>query len=261
MRAILAAGTGLLIGLFAQTSAALDVDTCGAAVPVGAEAHLISDVICPADAPVAVSLGRDAALHLDGFAIEGGRVGVDCERACAIFGPGEIRGQSLSGVGGRTVAASGITVHSTQGGIANGITARTLDIVDSVVRDCAGIGVSARRMNAVNLTVQRSGLHGLQVRRLAGTGMLVEDNGGRGVSAQGPIELTGLIARRNQVGIWSRRGSVRLADSEITQSGAAPSFDQNPDVIASRLPVLTNTVCGRSQVKTTAQSWGVCQND
>lgn len=248
-----------LLLLLARPALALDVSSCETVVPPGEEAHLVGDLVCSSGA-TGVVLGPRATLHLDGRSIEGGSVGVDCT-TCTVLGPGEIRGQSLVGIGGRRVTVEGVTVHSASGGVANGIGARVLTVRDSVVRDCAGIGISAKKLVATNVDVLRSGLHGIQTNTLDGTDLLVEDNGERGITTLGPLDLTQAVVRRNSVGIWSQRGSVTITDSEIVQSGEAPSYDQNPDLIARRAPVVANTVCGRSQIGTTLGTWGVCTND
>jgi hypothetical protein len=182
-----------------------------------------------------VTLGRKAALFMNGHAISGGRgdfaVAIQCAASCTISGPGVISNVTAAvlagslGVGRETralVSVDGITVHDVTDGFDadEGIRASNLVIMRAVVALRAGGRIEGSNVSVTEADESAAEAAVVRFTRLSVTG---------GTGA-------GVIATR-----------VRLVDSVVMQKIAgSPMLTSGVDVLTVKRPRLVRSTCGRS---------------
>jgi len=289
------AGLAFAIALCANVAVrATEVTSCGHMVGDGETATLAADLDC-SGATVGsngVTLGSRSTLDLRGHTImppasdSRGGAAVACR-----FGTFVCKADRVGfclGPSGRCTITSTVGRGRIQGtGDSYGIEAvgnlvlEHLDI-DSVYTGVAAIG---GRVTATDVTVTRSTGSGIFARAVRGEDVESSDNGDGGfVLRPGGIRGSDVVASRNGltgVDAWGRVGlrrltaqdnggrgrdyglgvladAIRLTDSVVTGNVYKGA---EGDLLSTRPPHLTSTVCGRSVNVLDDLSWGVCADD
>lgn len=259
----------LIVFLFAAPVYALDA-TCGMTVPDGETVVLQADLACEG-LPIAVTLGRQSTLDLNGFTLIAGEdmVGIYCaESACTVLSSAAAPGV----IDGEDVGYYGLVSNLQPGGLAP---IRKLVVDNVVIRDfesagmyaafrgksrlsrlsvsgCGGPGIIGQKMVLDDLTVTGNGLDPLQsgdgiaASHVSGANVTATGNADSGLSVRGPVKLTGLTATGNGAfGVDVQ--ALSLKDSQLSANGSA-------DIQSIRKPRLKSTSCDHS-------NWSVCALD
>jgi hypothetical protein len=147
-------------------AAEVSITGCGTIVPPGDIATLAGDLVCTSSTPVAVTLGNNATLNLNGFTLSGpypadSAWGATCDEKCTINGPGSIAGFGFgvhSSSGG--VIVTGVTLANNSSAISAGtVTVEDTDFVSNFI----GIQLDFGRISSSNFTGNSYGIRGGQV--------------------------------------------------------------------------------------------------
>ncbi len=273
------AALGLIIfGVVATRASALDVTGCPVIVPRGETATLQTDVSCGSSTPeynaYGIVLGQGARLELNGHTLR--QIGyalltpIYCLGKCDVVGPGRITtdtvGAAIVSFRRGPVTASHLTIDSFIGGISVPFARATLSDVDI---QAELYGVEARQLTVadVSITVSPSpdftfACVDASAGWVRGTHLTVSGCD-IGIQARRDVDLTRFSSAGGEIGIFSQ-GRVTLVDSSVTGATYPPD---GLDILSKKVPLLTNTVCGRSGrfdrswPETPAVPWGVCSGD
>lgn len=238
-------------------AAAVVIYSCGVDVPSGEEGMLINDLSCGTTG-IGVHLGRNARLHLNGHAIQGGSIGVYTHAGYTeIEGPGAITGATQVGIFApnnegrhRMVVRNGVelTGHGIVA-IALGQANRVrLKLDDVNIHDNPGSGIA----DCTGLKVTAWDLH-------------VDGNGGGGICADKISLYRSSVSNNGSIGLFGWRGRARLVDSIVIGNDVTNGLD----IAMGLRPRLHGTSsCGCSLVVEPpgpldpgGPSWGVCTGD
>jgi hypothetical protein len=245
----LTAGGFALVLLAATTPAAwsFDVTSCGQSVPAGERGVLTTDLVCDADLPAAVDLGRSSAFLLNAHSITGAKIGVACHGRCRVTGPGELIGQN----------AFGVAQLGTKGDFHAPVRVEHLAVHDAVGNG-TGIQVAQRGFVLDDLTLERNAVGVCCGGTFRGTNLTIRDNRDVGVEAES-MDMRGFVVSGSPVGIYTlphgaflRRQSPRLFDGALSGNGV--------DIRSLSKPVLHAVSCSHSE-SLDHVPWGVCSDD
>jgi hypothetical protein len=257
--------------LLASNAWAIDVSSCGQAIPRGEVGVLIADLTC---GETAVELEGGATLQLDGHTLTvSAGAGVECEeRRCAVEGPGVIDGQATGDAGIYLYERVRLSLRNVIiRDFAYGLLGLLRDRVDfeNVLIDGSIIGGidlgNFSLLKGSGLTVQNTlGPVGRAVRatKCIGENWTIADNPAIWTLRQsglacGRARLSGLVATNNAgLGVWLG-GSGRFIDSTITGNDAAAD---GIDLLSIGRPRVIGGTCGRS-ANQDGVPWGVCAGD
>jgi hypothetical protein len=269
-----------VIVLLAGEAAALDVTTCGQAVPPREHAVVQGDLVCSSSP--AVELGSGAELDLNGHSISG--AGVQCLSGCDITsssGIGLIAGTAGVGTGVTLTHGSienvqvqgfGIGIFFERRLLANNVMVsnnptfgirsfkgRLIANDLTVELNGSGIEVGRGKIKAENLVASNNTVAGVFSKRTVGTNISADGNGQWGITAAKGIRIQGGTANGNGVAGVASNGALRLLDFSATGNGTA-------DVASKRKPRLKNTTCGTSRkigapLEILSESWNACPGE
>jgi hypothetical protein len=235
-RIVSLAACALIVGLTELASAQTVVDTCGQ-VTTG-PAVLNADLDCTGFDGTNLTM-NGGTLTMNGHTITGGFIGVQCDRACAIVGPGTITGASFGGIQA----------------IASGVKATQVDLVDNGEFGAQVWGTASISGPA---TISGSGSTAIRVGKKAKlkdltiTGNLTAVAVGTG--EQGSASLLRCTVTGNGFGVAAER-DVKVLDSTITDndrsgvSGGSFNCEKKGSVTLKGSTVTGNgAVCGPEDI-------------
>ena len=231
--------------LLSAPAGAVDVTSCGQIIPSGQTADLVWDLDCPLDLPSgtlqelsAVYLEPGAKLHLNGFTLSGGEVGVGCGSRCTIEGPGTIADFPFGILSYGSTRATDLQLDSNDGYVIYQLGNKTLRATNVTVLESNGlVAVVGHRVKAENLSIQGC-WYGIFADILTGGGVSVSGCGQRAIGS-GTVRASGVtVVGNGGIGILAKR--IVLSDSVITGNDTSGT---GVDLNAERLPRLTNTTC------------------
>lgn len=267
----------LILGLAAVAAAQTVVDTCGQ--HTSGPAVLNADLDCTGFDGTNLTMDG-GTLTMNGHTITGGFIGVQCDRSCAIVGPGTITGATFGGIQA----------------IASGIKATQVDLIDngqfgaqvwgtasiSGPATISGNGSTAIRVGnkakLKDLTITGN-LTGVAVGTgTQGSAALLRctvTGNGFGVGAQRDVKvMDSTITDNDRSGVsgggsfnCAKKGSVTLKGSTVTGNGVACGVDEIcADVVTcdKRPRVKPGSSCGTSANRggiAPGSDWNVCTLD
>jgi hypothetical protein len=226
---------------------------CGDPVGPGRTAFLTGDLTCPTDAgTIAVRLGSNAKLNLNGFTLSGGYTGVACDwTVCDIAGCTATKNRKCTVYGGTLAGAKHTEVV---GGI--------VELHDMTMRD--GDSFAVRALSRIR--VENSHLENFPAALSANKKITIQDSTIENVIVSAPDVILKSSAITNDVdGVFAR--TVRMTNSSVTGAGSDPNCTEIvcADLVTERMPRLDATSsCGTSQHYAPPDylgPWGVCTND
>jgi len=261
--------------LCAGPVAAVDITTCGEAVPNYDVGILQADLDCSLDPVVAISLGERATLFLNGHSIIAAptATAVACNvRRCKVLGPGDISGGHVGIYADRNLEVRDVTLHDLAYGVYSGV--GKMIAANVTVTNAFGGLHTAGRMDAVNVNSSGNTGSGISViKTLRGNTITASDNGGPGVACK-RFQIDGLVALNNGQ-IPNRQGAGLLSSRGGTLSNATLTGNQYSDpflgafavdVLSHGRPRVSNTTCDHSVRRDKRDGhivgpWGICASD
>lgn len=270
----------LLVGAARPAAAQTVVTTCGQ--ETHGAAALNADLDCTGFDGYALTM-HGGTLTMNGHAIIGGIIGVQCDRNCKIFGPGAVTGSDFVGVNGYGVAVTMSQVDISNCGYAGAQIWDGAKISGPAVFSGNGTAITASSAKLAELTITGNGTgvgvgNAADTGRITITGSTVSGNTYDGLAAEHAIKVVNSTIMDNG---WSgidatggtyckeTKGAATLWGSTVTGNGTSPdcgSTRECADVATcKKAPHLKlGSACGTSHRNGTGipgDDWGVCTQD
>lgn len=244
--------------------AAFDITACGTAVPNQSTGTLQADLTCNAPG---VTLGKNAALELNGHTITAQGPCVDAEFRATIRGPGELSGcgTGILSFGRVPLKVSDVVI---QGSVGDGLEFQGVGIwapraqltaTNVAASNNGNSGMIVHVLKAASVTANGNAHYGITEDRGHGNGITVNGNGSVGFVYGSFGSFENLVAMNNGSPNFASGG---LTGNQIILRDSSVTNNQHFDISGFKKPILVNTTCGTSTGGPNSNgSWGVCSND